>query len=490
MAKYFSLSVDSTPDLTHVDQLTVIIRYVLNGVPVERFLTFLQMSSHKSEYIATSVLEYLKSQGIDFMDCRGQSYDNASNMAGEYSGMQARLKEVNPKAVFVPCSAHSLNLVGTAAVDSCIEAVSFFGFLQSLYSFFSASTYRWSMLIKHLKEHGKNLTLKSLSDTRWSARADATNALYQGYSDVKAALHEIANDPQQNHSCKHEANSLLKKMNHIEIAYLCCLWNTILIRFNATSKSLQSKTIDLNSCVDLLCSLSGFVNSQRDRFDEFETQAKAQSGTSDYRADMSRVTKRNMRYDCSNQSEEVSLSGREKFRTQTHLCIIDSLITCLNKRIAAYQATYDRFIVIVKSCTLTTEEIHSKCVTLALAYPSDLSASVFPGEMIQFIHFAKGRGCHSPQSQALLLHDEHLEECFPNVYVALRIYLALMVTDASGERSFSKLGQIKNHLRTSMSDDRLTALTILSIESDILKQIDFADIINNFAAAKSRKCFS
>ena len=34
-AKYFSISVDSTPDIMHVDQLTLIIRYVLQSGPVE-----------------------------------------------------------------------------------------------------------------------------------------------------------------------------------------------------------------------------------------------------------------------------------------------------------------------------------------------------------------------------------------------------------------------------------------------------------------------
>ncbi len=76
-SKYFSVSVDSTPYLTHVDQLTTIIRYVVDGKPVERFLTFHQMISHKTEAIATTLLEYLERETIDFQDCRGQSYDNA-----------------------------------------------------------------------------------------------------------------------------------------------------------------------------------------------------------------------------------------------------------------------------------------------------------------------------------------------------------------------------------------------------------------------------
>lgn len=174
-AKYFSVSVDSTPDLSHVDQLTVIVRYLLQGKAVERFMTFLQIESHKAESLASNLVTYFETQTIDFMDCRGQSYDNASNMAGRYSGMQARLRAINPLAFYIPCTTHSLNLVGLSAVDCCTDAVSFFGFVQQLYTFFSASTHRWSILSDCLGPKG--LTVKSLSDTRWSARADAVKAL-------------------------------------------------------------------------------------------------------------------------------------------------------------------------------------------------------------------------------------------------------------------------------------------------------------------------
>lgn len=56
-AKYFSVSVDSTPDLTHTDQLTVMIRYVVSGRSVEQFLTFLQPKSHKAEDLTNTLLE-------------------------------------------------------------------------------------------------------------------------------------------------------------------------------------------------------------------------------------------------------------------------------------------------------------------------------------------------------------------------------------------------------------------------------------------------
>nr|XP_012566309.2 zinc finger MYM-type protein 1-like [Hydra vulgaris] len=135
-AEYFSISIDSTPDISHVDQLSFIFWYVQkNGCPVERFLGFLPNSDHKFEELADAVFLVLESHGLDINNCRGQSYDNASNMSGRYTGLQARIKKVNPLATFVPCSAHSLNLVGECAVDCCIYASEFFILLQNIYKY-------------------------------------------------------------------------------------------------------------------------------------------------------------------------------------------------------------------------------------------------------------------------------------------------------------------------------------------------------------------
>lgn len=76
---YFSLSKDSTLDLSYVDLLTVFVRYVSldDELLIERFLTFLEMDSHTGESVAKIVHDYFtKECKIDFNQCRGQSYDN------------------------------------------------------------------------------------------------------------------------------------------------------------------------------------------------------------------------------------------------------------------------------------------------------------------------------------------------------------------------------------------------------------------------------
>lgn len=47
-------------------------------------------------------------------------------MAGKYNCVHARLNQVNNLATFVPCAAHSLNLLGVHAANSSVEIVTFF----------------------------------------------------------------------------------------------------------------------------------------------------------------------------------------------------------------------------------------------------------------------------------------------------------------------------------------------------------------------------
>lgn len=69
-AKYYALIIDSTPDVSHVDQLTVVIRYVLPNDIQEIFLAFLPITSHTGEYHEEAVVAYLKDINIDIMNYR------------------------------------------------------------------------------------------------------------------------------------------------------------------------------------------------------------------------------------------------------------------------------------------------------------------------------------------------------------------------------------------------------------------------------------
>jgi len=81
----------------------------------------------------------------------GQSYDGASNMKGEYEGLQALIKQENISAIYTWCYAHRLNLVVVQVYKSSVDAVDTFGILEDLYSFISRSKKRVAFFENHQK---------------------------------------------------------------------------------------------------------------------------------------------------------------------------------------------------------------------------------------------------------------------------------------------------------------------------------------------------
>nr|KYP50198.1 Zinc finger MYM-type protein 5 [Cajanus cajan] len=78
-------------------------------------------------------------------------------------------------------------------------------------------------------------------------------------------------------------------------------------------------------------------------------------------------------------------------------------------------------------------------------------------------------------------------DSFPNVYIIYKIMLTVPVIVDLVERSFSKLKLIKSYLRSILSQERLNGLTLLWIENDMLNEIDYNNLINNFASQKAQK---
>jgi len=76
---------------------------------------------------------------------------------------------------------------------------------------------------------------------------------------------------------------------------------------------------------------------------------------------------------------------------------------------------------------------------------------------------------------------------FPDVLTACLIFLTIPITVASAKRSFSKLKLIKNYLRNSMSQNRLSNIVILNIERSRTDELDIEKIIDNLLMLKQEK---
>lgn len=489
-AKYFGLIVDSTPDITHNDQLSYVLRYVdEKGDIHERFIKFENIHGHTSAYLTLTISTLLEELKLDMKNCVGQSYDNASNMSGKYSGLQARIKELSPKAEYVPCATHSLNLVGVNAVESCTTAAIYFGIVQALYVFFSSSTSIWDILKKHLLSKQKNILLKSRSQTRWSADANSVKALYLGYNEVMLALTEIGEDNNQKIGVQFEAKELHKKLKKKEVGITTIVWNTILQRINNTSIDLQKSTINLSVIVSVYESLIAFIHDVRNSFDNFELESKNFNINSEFCDKRKKQPPKSRMLDDIANNPGVNLSKKQDYIVNTLYVLCDKLISELVKRNHAYKLLEQKFGFLYKN--MTRPEISNSVKLILKTYSDDLDYELVD-ELIQYqelkeIVFPESTSkIVDPQRQLKYLRNMDIRHTFPNIEILLQIYLTMPCTNCSSERSFSALKRIKTRLRSCMTQERLNGLSLLTIESDVTSS-DFESVIETFAEKKARK---
>ena len=70
-------------------------------------------------------------------------------------------------------------------------------------------------------------------------------------------------------------------------------------------------------------------------------------------------------------------------------------------------------------------------------------------------------------------------ETYPNLCIALRISATQPVTVASAETTFSKLKLLKMYLRSTMAQERLSGLAVISINHEVAGQILYDDVIDD-----------
>ena len=514
-AKYFSVILDCTPDVSHEEQLTIVLRCVeIVGKSVdvvEHFVGFVTVDDSSGENIAALFLRQLDQYGLSLSNCRGQGYDNGANMRGCNKGVQSRILQLERRAFFMPCGCHSLNLMLCDMAKSSPAAMTFFGVIQKIYVLFTASTQRWSIFKKHVT----GLTVKADCDTRWEAKINSVKAVRYQIGGIYDALVEVANtakDPK----FSAEAMSLAKTLRNFTFLVTLVIWYDLLLQTNVVSKLMQKDDMQLDVTVEILDKTIQFLTKYRqDGFEKSVVTATELGEELEMNRDelvfpsdhVVRPRRKRKQFAYEADDESVMLTPEEKFRTTFFLVLMDRAITSFNERFQQmneFKTNFGFLFNIINTPiggvtrtlddrTLQVNCMHLQEVLSPHAGDGDCKSQSSDIDGLGLFDELKTLRTVVPENITSLLellrylHSTGLHEVFPNVSVAVRIVLTIPVTVASGERSFSKLKLIKTYLRANMQQDRLNGLALLSIESAIARGLDYSSLITKFASIKARR---
>lgn len=492
LSKYFAIILDCTPDVSHKEQMSLIVRFVDVSQPdvkvVEHFVEFFIVEDTTGKGLSDSLLATLEKFCLNIHDCRGQGYDNGANMKGKHEGVQAHILRANCRAFFTPCGCHNLNLVLGDMAKCSSQAMSFFGALQRIYVMFAASPARW----KTLQETVPYVTTKSLSETRWECRLESVKALRYQISEIREALFDVAEET-KDPMVKAEAESLANEVGNFEFILATIIWYDILFAVNTVSKLLQSSDMQLDVAIHQIKGLITYLTKYRDT-GFHSSMITAKEIASEMGVDQAFKQRRNRRrraqFDYEN-TEEATLSAEQIFRTGYFLCIIDQALTSMKTRFEQLQH-YDTLFGFLYNINtmrhLNDEDLLKCCMDLDAALRSGDSRDLDGVDLCTELKIFREILPESVRTaMQCLQYVWAIRDSFPNTAVGYRILLTVPVTVASAERSFSKLKLIKNYLRSTMSQDRLCGLAMLSIEKDIASTLDYEGLISEFSSRKSRK---
>ncbi|KAL4120638.1 hypothetical protein QTP88_013292 [Uroleucon formosanum] len=151
-SRMFAVIIDTTIDISKLEQFTFVIRFVnYEGIVEERLIALeiaTDATGHGMFQLFSTICE---KHGLDWKNnLYTQAYDGAASMQGPYSGLRTLIQQQYPRAKYIWCCAHIINLVIVDMCDSCLDTHNFFGEIQALVEYFGARK-RTACFINHQK---------------------------------------------------------------------------------------------------------------------------------------------------------------------------------------------------------------------------------------------------------------------------------------------------------------------------------------------------
>lgn len=484
------------------EQLSVCIRYAEKLQVKERLICFIDCSaSRDAAGIVEGIKKGLESSGLQDVPIVAQSYDGASVMSGHLTGVQQRIKEDYPFAIYVHCMAHKLNLV---LVESCTvnrDIKMTLNVIDKLYSVFSepSNHHRFLAMQKALEMKAKEIGQPS--DTRWASKWRCVYAVKSHYVPITRCLKEMVDEGEK---WSVEASGLYNHMTTPGFIACLIILEDLLRVVHVVHKKLQSKSATLADAASTINSLRAHLRERRgeeegwqdiwSQIKQFGEDVGMPVATAESEPSSRAKRKRSSRPPLSlyqyvvgatlgqrqrdERNEEIDgQSEAHAIYCHLYLPVLDNMMAELDRRFSGeamdLAAACDA---VIKCEKKGIEPLLSTYASLKIVHPQLVTAEM---DLIKY----------AVQSPINLkdLQKEVSKESYPNFFPLLQLALTLPIGSATSERSFSAMRRIRNWLRSTMIQERFSDLALLHIEGDLTAKLSIEKIVDIYASRKKRR---
>lgn len=187
---FFSLVMDETTDIAVKKQCAFTVIYLESEQIITRFFDFIEMDAGKAEDLYKALKETIMQKNIPFSNLVGFSSDTTNVMVGEHNSVFSLLKKDNPNIVCIKCSCHMVHLAASKACLKLPRSVE--DLLRNLGSHFNRSSLRRHKF-KEFQIFFQTEIHKILSPatTRWLSLKQCVDRVLEQYDPIKAYLREV-----------------------------------------------------------------------------------------------------------------------------------------------------------------------------------------------------------------------------------------------------------------------------------------------------------
>ncbi|CAD0200538.1 unnamed protein product [Chrysodeixis includens] len=457
---FVAVMVDETPDVSGREQLVIVLRYFRDSEIVDRFIKYVDINADRTAVTLSSIILEI----LEEFDCLSklvaQTYDGAAVLSSQIDGVQALVKEKCPQAMHVWCSAHILNLVLSKSFERVHETKRFFSIVKSIAAFFHTSAKRMA----HYNNFADMRKLPRVAETGWAYHSRTVTEIYNASTHL-LELFENMNEYTQDWDGETLTlvSSFLFNMKEFEFNFLLKIFADIFAETHVLYGILQQKS-NIAYCVEKIKELESILERYRDKFEIYYDAAVHITGP----------PKRKHNVD------DVKIHYQRIF-----LEIIDNVNSELRNR---YKNLKDLKFIEILSCENFKKysEIfpENKIREFTNNYQDHFDFDKLKPELRCFYkspQFANSSVFSIIQN----LYDYNLDTVFTEVLRLAKFIVTIPASSESAECSFSCLKHIHTYLRNTQNQQRLTELSMISIEKTLMMELKrsrtfYDDVLNSY----------